>query len=334
MPPKLLVSRTRKILQQPDKKWIKIVGLICGMVVLILVVRFLFKEEEYKIKQKKPKPNPSFRQSRQTTTTNPPKNNKTSPTNSPYQYAYMNPANMDGCYSMRLVVPTYNGPVIKIEKNDGTQQDIYTDETQSYLTTDPNNQGLSLPDWLGSGVGKVRVWYDQSGNGNNALCYSYCPTISTLNSSKYVLGFQQYTDNGLIINPVKPYSIFFQFWHDSNDPAKIISTDVDSSIDRYYGVVIQNGDINGNNSEYDWYYVGKGNKDFTVNQENSTDYDLSTWNTVCLSIQNPDYSDDKENLNLIGKDVSGYMSELILFNRPMTQDEIDDYNNNKFDVEK
>lgn len=331
MPP-----RTRKILPQtqPDKKWMKIVGLICLLVVIILVIRFAFKEE-YKTKQKKrAKPNPSFLQNRQTTT--PPTNTKISTTTSisPYQYAFMNPANMEGCYSMRLVVPTYNGPVIKIEKNDGTQQDLYTDETQSFLTIDPDNQGLSLSDWLGSGAGKVRVWYDQSGNGNNALCYSYCPTISTLNSSKYVLSFQQYTDNGLIINPVKPYSIFFQFWHDSNDSAKIISTDVDSSIDRYYGVIIQNGNINGTNSEYDWYYVGKGNKDFTVNQEDSSDYDLSTWNTVCLSIENPDYSDDKENLNLIGKDVSGYMSELILFNRPMTQNEIDDYNNHKFVVEK
>jgi hypothetical protein len=330
MPSKLLKPRTRKLLPQPDKKWIQIVGLLCIIIFLILIIRFVFKEKDNK-QQKKPRPNPSFLQSRQTTTTNSPKNTTTQ---SPYQYAYMNPANMEGCYSMRLVVPTYNGPVIKIEKNDGTQQDLYTDETQSFLTIDPDNQSLSLSDWLGSGAGKVRVWYDQSGNGNNALCYSYCPTISTLNSSKYVLSFQQYTDNGLIINPVKPYSIFFQFWHDSNDPAKIISTDVDSSIDRYYGIIIQNGDINGNNSEYDWYYVGKGNKDFTVNQEDSSDYDLSTWNTVCLSIENPDYSDDKENLNLIGKDVSGYMSELILFNRPMTQNEIDDYNNNKFLVEK
>lgn len=333
MPPKLSTSwkSWKSLPLQTQQKWKKILGIICGVVIFIIIIRFVFREE-YKIKPKRAKPNPSFLQSRQTTT-NSPKKSVSTISSSPYTYSYMNPVNMDACYSMRLVVPTYNGPVIKIEKNDGTQQDLYTDETQSFLTTDPDNQGVSLSNWLGSGVGKVRVWYDQSGNGNNALCYSYCPTISTLNSSKYVLSFQQYTDNGLMINPVKPYSIFFQFWHDNNDPAKIISTNVDPSIGRYYGVIIQNGDINGDSSQYDWYYVGKGNKDFSVNEDDSPSYDLSTWNTICLSIENPDYSDDdKESLNLIGKDVSGYMSELIMFNRPMTSDEINDYNNNKFNV--
>lgn len=308
-----------------------VAGLCLIFLVFVIVRPFLYKEE-IKIKQRRintKRPNlvlinkPTTTLVQQQTTTA-----------SPYPYDYMNPSYMDACYSMRLVVPTYDGPVIKIEKNDGTQQDIYTDATQSFLTIDPNNQGLSLAQWLDSGVGKVRVWYDQSGNGNHALCYSYCPIISTLDSSKYVLRFQQYTDSGLRINPVKPSSIFFQFWHDNNDPAKIISTDVDPAVDRYYGVIIQNGDIYGNKSQYDWYYVGQGDKDFTVNQEDSPEYDLGEWNTVCLSIENPDYSaDDKENLTLIGKDLSGYLSELILYNRPMDQNDIDAYNKNTFDVE-
>lgn len=247
---------------------------------------------------------------------------------------YRNPSYMDACYSVRVVVPDYNGPVIKLEKNDGTQQDIYTDATQSYLTVDPNGQGMSVANWLDAGVGKVRVWYDQSGNGNHATCYSYCPILSTLDSSKYVLKFQQYTDSGLRIQPVQPNAIFFQFWHDNNNPAKIISTDVDPAISQYYGVVIQNGDIYGNKSQYDWYYVGSGGKDFTVNETDSPTYNLGQWNTVCLSIQNPNYpADNKEDLTLIGKDLSGYMSELILYNRPMTQQDMDAYNNNKLEVE-
>ena len=303
--------------------------------------RPLFFKEEIRIKQRRSSRRPirmmMNRVPSNTTTTTvataaPTVTQKT--TSSPFPYDFMNPSFMDACYSMRLVVPTYDGPVVKIEKNDGTQQDLFTDSTQSFLTVDPNNQGLSLDQWLGSGVGKVRIWYDQSGNGNHAQCTSYCPIISTLDSSKYVLRFQQYTDSGLRIDPVKPNAIFFQFWHDNNDPAKIISTDVDPAIDQYYGVIIQNGDVNGNSSQYDWYYVGEGNKDFTVNQDDSPDYNLGEWNTVCLSIQNPDYStNDKEHLSLIGKDLSGYLSELILYNRPMDQNDIDAYNKNKFDVE-
>jgi len=325
----------------PVRWWKYVLAGLCILVLILIILRPFLYKEEIKIKQRQN----SRRVKKQTTrtasaattvssTTTATIGQNQTTTSSPYPYDYMNPSYIDACYSMRLVVPTYDGPVVKVEKNDGTQQDIYTDTTQSFLTTDPNNQGMTLGQWLSSGVGKVRVWYDQSGNGNHALCYSYCPTISTLDSSKYVLKFQQYTDSGLRINPVKPYSIFFQFWHDNNDPAKIISTDVDPSINQYYGVVIQNGDINGNKSQYDWYYVAEGDKDFTVNQEDSPEYNLGEWNTVCLSVDNPDYSaNDKENLTLIGKDLSGYLSELILYNRPMDQNDMDAYNKNNFDVE-
>lgn len=324
MTPSSSITRRRFIPSVDTRLKYVIIGL--AVIALILFIHTFFVKEEVKIQQ---------RQSRRRAIITPTKAPATStttnaPTSSPYPFDYMNPSFMDACYSMRLVVPTYDGPVAKIEKNDGSQQDIYTDATQSFLRVD---QGMSLAQWLESGVGKVRVWYDQSGNGNHAGCYSYCPILSTLDSSKYVLKFQQYTESGLRIDPVKPNAIFFQFWHDNNNPAKIISTDVDPAIDQYYGVIIQNGDINGNKSQYDWYYVGEGDKDFTVNQDDSPEYDLGEWNTVCLSVDNPDYSsDDKESLTLIGKDLSGYLSELILYNRPMGQDAINDYNQNEFDV--
>jgi hypothetical protein len=337
-------AASNRILQPRTRftQWKYVVAGLCVMVlilaILMIVHPFLYKEE-ITIKQRKKKNNRRSRTVNKAktypqTTTMAAQPQDATTTISPYLFSYMNPSYMDACYSMRLVVPTYDGPVVKIEKNDGTQQDIYTDATQSFLTLDPHNEGISMAEWLGSGVGKVRVWYDQSGNENHAKCYSYCPIISTLDSSKYVLRFQQYTDSGLRINPVKPNAIFFQFWHDNNDPAKIISTDVDPVVNQYYGVIIQNGNINGSKSQYDWYYVGKGNKDFTVNQDDSPEYDLGQWNTVCLSIDNPDYSaDDKENLTLIGKDLSGHLSELILYNRPMDAEDIDDYNKSIFDIE-
>lgn len=314
-------------LSLPPPKWKYLIGGITSILIIIAIIMLIRnKKKDKKVRRRKQK---------NRITLLPIQVNKIQKTTtmSPYRYAYMNPTLMDACYSTRLVVPTYNGPVIKIEKNDGSQQDIYTDATQSFLRT---KTGLSLTNWLSAEVGKVRVWYDQSGNENHAFCYNYCPTISILDSNKYVLRFQQYTDNGLRMKkPVKPYSIFFQFWHDNDNSGKIISTDVDSAINQYYGVVIQNGNINGNKDQYNWFYVGKGDKDFTVNQTDSDEYNLSEWNTVCLSIEDPMYSaNNNETLNMIGKDISGYISELILYNRPMTSDEIDDYNEHEFDVKK
>lgn len=329
--PRAITKPRVSLTQRFTANWKYIVAALFLVAIVLIIIRpLVFKEKLVPTLRKKKRPRGILQTitaaatSAITTTISPPSQ----------QHDYSNPAYMDACYSMRVVVPSYTGPVVRIEKNDGTQQDIFTDANQSFLTVDPNNQGVSLEDWLGAQVGKVRVWYDQSGNNNHATCYNYCPIISTLNSSKYVLRFQQYTDSGLRMNdPVKPYAIFFQFWHDNNDPAKIISTDVDPAIDRYYGVVIENGDVYGNKSQYDWYYSAEGNKDLSVNQENSPDYDLGEWNTVCLSVDNPNYSaDNNQHLNLIGKDLSGYLSELILYNRVMSQDDMSDYNSNEFDV--
>lgn len=326
--------KERKHMKQPSQplttptvhRWIYLLEILFLIGLVLLLIRPFLWKEELKIRKLKKKNTPRVPQ----TTTLVPTTTTIPPSVLP---DYANPDLMDACYSTRLVVSSYRGPVVKVEKNDGTQQDFYTDATQSFLST---SQGLSLVDWLDSGVGKVRVWYDQSGNGNDALCYRYCPIISTLDSSKYVVKFQQYTDSGFQMEkPVKPNAIFFQFWHDNNNPAKIISTNVDPAVDQYYGVIIQNGDIYGNKSQYDWYYVGKGDKDFTINQDDSPEYDLSEWNTVCLSISDPDYaSNDKEDLSLIGKDLSGYLSELILYNQPMSQDDMDIYNKNMFDVKE
>lgn len=322
------MKQTSKPLTRPGvHKSFYLLEILFLLGVLLLLIRPFIWKEELKIQKRK---RTSTRRAPQNTTTPPIITTTVSPSVLP---DYANPNLMNACYSMRLVVPSYDGPVVKVQKNDGTQQDFYTDATQSFLST---KQGLPLSQWLESSVGMIRVWYDQSGHGNDALCYRYCPIISTLDSSKYVVKFQQYTDSGFQMeNPVKPNAIFFQFWHDNNDPAKIISTNVDPAIDQYYGVIIQNGDINGAKSQYDWYYVGKGDKDFTINQEDSPEYDLAEWNTVCLSISDPDYSSNhKEDLSLIGKDLSGYLSELILYNQPMSQDDMDIYNNNLFDVKE
>jgi hypothetical protein len=63
-------------------------------------------------------------------------------------------------YSLRKLSSTYNGPLLTIRRDsDNTETDIgfyrYTLDTQS------------IANFAGAGSAYVKVWYDQSGNGNN-----------------------------------------------------------------------------------------------------------------------------------------------------------------------
>ena len=62
--------------------------------------------------------------------------------------------------------------LIGINNNDilGKLQDFYVDARNSVITTSPNGMGVALNDWLSFGGTKIYVdiWYDQTGNNNNA----------------------------------------------------------------------------------------------------------------------------------------------------------------------
>ena len=71
---------------------------------------------------------------------NTPPTNRIKLSNLQLQYAFPTVnaplSSLSVCYSVRLVVFTYTGPVFKLRRSsDNVLQDFYTDKTQSYLTT-------------------------------------------------------------------------------------------------------------------------------------------------------------------------------------------------------
>lgn len=265
---------------------------------------------------------------------------------SPYTSSYMDPSLMDACYSMRLVVPTYTGPVIRVEMDDGTVNDFYTDATQSYMTTGPNNTGTLLSALVGVDVGngQVRIWYDQSGHGNHAVSdTTECPYIEKdmINSisTKYVLGFT-YVSGGrnyflTLEKPIKPYSIFSQFYWNKSATGSY-GTIISSSTNSGFGVRFYNKTLNSEQNEYDWFYKGSGDKYSLLNGSltNQT-LELKKWTTLCLSVETPENS----TVDIIGADtasssrsISGYITEMIFYKRQLTTTEMEEYYNNKFDL--
>lgn len=261
----------------------------------------------------------------------------------PYTYTYMNPVFMDACYSMRLVVPTYTGPVVCFELENGTLQDFYTDATQSYMTTGFNNTGTSISTLIGLdvGIGKARIWYDQSGHGNNAICdvdvqcpIAYKEGLPTF--TRHVLGFPYTTGNEYFLKTQKaisPYSILTQFYWNKSATGSY-GTILSSTEKSGYGVRFYNNNIYSEQNEYDWFYRGAGDK-YSLLNGSATNQILTqkVWTTLCLSVQTPE--DIK--MDIIGKDtasptrsISCFLSEMIFYNKPLSSQEIQEYYDRKF----
>lgn len=62
--------------------------------------------------------------------------------------------------SLRRILTSYTGPLIRVRRTDGTEQDIPA-ASDGLLDT------AALTAFVGSGDGTVAVWYDQSGQGRN-----------------------------------------------------------------------------------------------------------------------------------------------------------------------
>lgn len=338
------------------KRTFKTNALYLSMIVLVLIISglviyFLQKEPKTSV-NKLSLSNVSMATMNNTTTLSPSYFSSTlnpsyfTTTINPYPWSYMNPSFMDCCYSMRLVVPTYTGPVIRVEIDDGTLRDFYTDATQSYMTTEPNNTGTSLSTLVGAdiGNGQVRIWYDQSGNGNHAVSNTTTDRpfiekdlISSF-SKKYVLGFIYLSGITYLLKlqkAIQPYSIFSQFYWNKSATGSY-GTILSSSTKAGFGVRFYNKTLNSEQNEYDWFYNGSGDKYSMLNGSltNQT-LELKKWTTLCLSVGNP----DSNTLDTIGTDtassdrsISGYITEMIFYNRPLTTTEMEEYYNNKFNL--
>jgi hypothetical protein len=260
-----------------------------------------------------------------------------------YIYTYQNNTLMYGCYSTRLIVPSYTGPVFNVTRSiDNRSIDFYTDATQSYLTVGPNNTGTTYASWAtGSSTIYLNTWYDQSGKANHCTQTNatFKPTIF-LYSNKYVVYFNNSAAACYLSlnNPNSPYTILTNFNVVSN-PTNYNSIICSTTISDYE-LRLSNSSVNGDNQGFlssprDWFPSQSGTKYNYVNGVSTTTITNGvSFNTLALSasIVNP-YT-----LGLLGTDgidkvargLNGYMSEFIMYNTPLQPADLINYNNNKY----
>ncbi len=98
-------------------------------------------------------------------------------TNQPFVGILDNMTTPTLAYSVRLLRSGYSGPAVRIRKDiDSTLVDVYFDENQkvslnSFVSANGGGTATTntLGNWIGNANGFVTIWYDQSGNGRNAI---------------------------------------------------------------------------------------------------------------------------------------------------------------------
>lgn len=234
-----------------------------------------------------------------------------------------NASTMAVCFSTRIIVPTYTGPVFRLRRSsDNAIQDFYTDKTQSYLTT---STGTSFSSWIGTGnTAYVTIWYDQSGRGNNASnllnnsTQPYLDNTAPNSNGKYTIRFVRSNSTVLYIaSGIQPNTVFCHFYNMQADyGATILSTEYDYQVRFSFGCTTISGDRNGG----DWFFNGTvdpnsynyDNDTYTsyspdqyleynngVNQDYLSGYSDSilrnAWNVLTLSVVTPAWSTSQTN---------------------------------------
>lgn len=73
-----------------------------------------------------------------------------------------------GAYAAFRVSSSYTGPTINVRRSsDNATSDFYADPYGQFGTA-VNGTGTTIESWLGTSIGYVATWYDQSGKGNHA----------------------------------------------------------------------------------------------------------------------------------------------------------------------
>jgi len=108
-------------------------------------------------------------------------------------------------YSLRALNSAYTGPLIRVRRTDGAEQDIYARYDGTLNTA-------ALESFCSGVDGFVKTWYDQSGNGNNATQGTAAnqPQIVSsgsviLENSKPTIDFDGSDDN-FLINSMSSFS--------------------------------------------------------------------------------------------------------------------------------
>ena len=259
---------------------------------------------------------------------------------------YFNPSNLTVLYSMRSAV-YYNGPVVNVRRStDSVSSDFYTDSTQSYFTTGPDGTGNTYDGWVGAATGFVKIWYDQSGKGNNAsnlVNGATQPLIAKITAPNdklyYTINWISANDTRLTMTTaMNPKTIFCHWWNSNSSFGTIISGvfGLDDNFRFSGGTNFGVGDAN------DWYFSGTGTKIAYVNGVSSTIVTLNSaggptttgWNVMGTSVSSP----VTFNFQSVGRDgvsitpirnTNGYMVEIFAHNTTLDSNDMVQYYNDR-----
>lgn len=259
-----------------------------------------------------------------------------------------------GVYALYLKNPYYIGPVIRIIRaSDSTQLDFYADAAGNLTNTSTAGIQTTYSAWIFATTGKVVIWYDQSGNGNNLMQFTaaYQPAITRKNGIYFNGGGVGMS----FITPVKNcYSVATQLYTGPNAYQTILSSSFNDAI----GLRFINSNVCGNafvasGSNYNADFVAPYNSYFYVNNSKgsvggtlrndgtgsatvaaSGAYSDNTWNYFVATrdrdlISIPSYGGSNvepfvslgnpTNAGLFAtRSLIGYMRELILLNNKIT----------------
>jgi hypothetical protein len=253
---------------------------------------------------------------------------------------YLKTTNMNCCFSVRKFITSYTGPIFNVRRSsDNVTSDFYSDSTQSYLTTGPNNTGTSYATWISGATGYIVTWYDQSGKGNNAtqtVTTAYQPSI-ILQNGKYVLqsiGAGRGNTQLIFNTGILPWEVYTH--------CNVLVTSFTAGASGYNmlsGCAGDNG-IRPQGSTSTWTIPGMGYGATSINLYNGSASNAVTGNWTTASAGNT-----TNNLpsNLLGlfhdyssgdRDFGGYCAEIIFYNNLIdsstTTNAVAYYNNRLF----
>ena len=274
-------------------------------------------------------------------------------TTPPYEDGY------SAVYSMRLVVPKYTGPVVRIKKVGSAYDflDIYTDNEQNsfyYYNTmgvkSTYNNYATATDTV-----YVLIWYDQTGDWNsstktnNNSCNATQPTTTnapiiakitkkidnTTSQDFYVIQWTKSTNNCLTFSTaIKPKTVFCHFYNDNSLYGTILESTSTGPCIRFGGSSKES--IMGDSNQKDWFYSCSDTRSAYVSS--ATEYVIKTgintnnnsisfpdWNTLVLSTTTPPtfngFTTIGKDINSSDRSINGYMVEILFRNADPTKEE-------------
>lgn len=249
------------------------------------------------------------------------------------KYAGVVQSSLQVCYAMRLKVETYTGPIIRIRRStDNLQQDFFSDETQTFLTTSAYNTGQSYDDWIvGGATGYATIWYDQSGNGNNLTNTANNTTQPTLSkqNNRWVLSFTPSLSTVLNLQTnIQPFTVIAHMFNTQNTlDGSRFSTLITAPVD--FSFRIADTSFTGTVDTY--YGNATGTKLAYVNGAVSTSIANNAWNYMATSVQTPQWPSGTS-FNRVGaggsgttRGFSGSIAELICHNTQIQVQDLQNY---------